>query len=68
MNLDQLYEQTIKSLSAADRLRLATLILNNIPPDLIIDDSEEWTEEDYRDFNGASWTNIDARLREEESA
>ncbi len=68
MNIDQLYEQTVKSLPAADRLRLATLILNSISPDSIIDDSEEWTEEDYRDFNTAGWTHIDARLKEEESA
>jgi len=31
MTIEQLYDQAIKPLPAADRLRLATLILNEIP-------------------------------------
>ena len=38
MNVHELYEQTIKSLPAAERLRLAVLILNDIPPQSVVDD------------------------------
>jgi hypothetical protein len=31
-------------LSMADRLRLAALILNDIPPHAVVDDSDEWSE------------------------
>jgi hypothetical protein len=40
MNVYELYEQTIKSLPAAERLRLAVLILNDIPPQSVVDASE----------------------------
>jgi hypothetical protein len=36
MNVHELYEQTIKSLPAAERLRLAVLILNDIPPQSVV--------------------------------
>ncbi len=68
MTVAQLYEQTIKPLPAAERLRLAVLILNDIPPQAVVDYSDEWSEEDYRDFGKASWDYIDTRLEEEESA
>ena len=41
MNVHELYEQTIKSLPAAERLRLAVLILNDIPPQSVVDDERE---------------------------
>jgi hypothetical protein len=68
MNVHELYEQTIKSLPAAERLRLAVLILNDIPPQSVVDDSESWTEEDLQDFTQGSWTYIDQRLEDEEHA
>jgi len=68
MNVHELYEQTIKSLPAAERLRLAVLILNDIPPQSVIDDSESWTEEDLQDFTQGSWKHIDQRLEDEEHA
>lgn len=49
MTVNQLYEQTIKPLAPAERLRLATLILNDIPPQSVVDYSDEWSEEDMRD-------------------
>jgi hypothetical protein len=55
-------------LSAADRLRLAVLILNDIPPQLVVDTNNVWTDEDYRDFSKASWEHINKRLEDEESA
>ena len=64
MNVHELYEQTIKSLPAADRLRLAVLILNGIPPQSVVDDSESWTEEDLQEFTQGSWEHIDQRLED----
>jgi hypothetical protein len=68
MTVKQLYEQTIKPLSVADRLRLATLILNDIPPQAIVDYNDEWSEEDLHDFSRASWEYIDTHLEDEEHA
>jgi hypothetical protein len=54
MNLAELYNREIKSLSAADRLRLARLILDDIPPESMVDYSEEWNDEDLKDFTRAA--------------
>ncbi|MGH8064158.1 MAG: hypothetical protein ACRERE_02740 [Candidatus Entotheonellia bacterium] len=68
MTVNQIYEQTIKLLSMADRLRLAALILNDIPPHAVVDYSDEWSEEDLRDFRQASWEHVDSLLEDEEHA
>jgi hypothetical protein len=68
MNVHDLYEQQIKSLSAADRLRLAVLILNDIPPQSVVDASDSWSEEDLQDFAQASWQHIDQNLDDEDDA
>jgi hypothetical protein len=59
MTVETLYAESIKPLPAADRLRLATLILGDIPPQSVIDYSEEWTEEDLADFTGQGWANLE---------
>ncbi len=68
MNVHDLYEERIKSLSAANRLRLAVLILNEIPPQLVVDESDSWSEEDLQDFAQASWQHLDQRLGDDEDA
>ena len=68
MNVHELYEQTIKSLPASERLRLAVLILNDIPPQSVVDASESWTEEDLQEFTQGCWGYIDQRLEDEEHA
>ena len=65
MNVHELYEQTIKSLPAAERLRLAVLILNDIPPQSVVDDRESWTEVDLQEFTRASWRHINQHLEDE---
>jgi hypothetical protein len=65
MNVHELYEQTIKSLPAAERLRLAVLILNDIPPQSVVDDRESWTEADLQEFTQAGWRHIDQQLEDE---
>lgn len=64
--LDDIYEKTIKPLPAPDRLRLATRILNELPPEAMVDYRTEWSEEDYRDFAAASWAYVNQTLEEEE--
>jgi hypothetical protein len=64
MTIQELYNQSIKPLPPADRLRLAALILNDIPPQAVVDYSEEWTEEDLQDFTRATWEHIDRALEE----
>lgn len=63
---ETIYGHVIKSLPVSQRLRLATMILNDISPRAVIDYSEEWTEEDCRDFSAASWAYITKKLEEEE--
>jgi hypothetical protein len=46
----EVYSQAVKPLPPSERLKLATLILNDIPPRAVVDYSEEWTEEDMRDL------------------
>ena len=65
MNVYELYEQTIKSLPATRRFRLAVLILNDIPPESVVDDSENWTEVDLQEFTQASWQHLDQHLEDE---
>jgi len=62
MSILELYDQTIRSLPAAERLRLAKLILNDIPPESVADYSEEWTEEDYEDFTRSGWARAETAL------
>ena len=68
MSVHEVYEQSIRGLPAADRLQLATLILNDISPKSILDEGDEWTEEDLRDFSRASWNHIERRLGDGENA
>jgi hypothetical protein len=63
---EELYDQIIKPLPASERLKLATMILNGISSRSVVDYSEEWSEEDMRDFTAASWNYVLQRLEEEE--
>ena len=64
MTVADIYDQTIRPLPAADRLRLAKLILEDIPPEWVVECSDEWSEEDVHDFSQASWRHADAALKE----
>lgn len=63
---EEIYRKLVKPLSLSERFKLATLILNDIPSQAVVDYSEQWTEEDYRDFAASSWAYITQRLEEEE--
>ena len=47
---EEVYSQVIKPLPPLERLKLATMILNDISLRAVVDYSEEWTEEDMRDL------------------
>jgi len=53
MTIDEIYAEVVRRLSPAERLRLATLILNNLVQQNIdvIDESDTWTEEDVSDLS-----------------
>ncbi len=50
--IQEIYTQFISLLSPSDRLRLATLILNNLVQSNIdvVDESDSWTEQDQLDL------------------
>lgn len=48
---DELYEKSVRSMLASERLKLATRILNDIPPASILDYSDEWNETDLRQLS-----------------
>ena len=66
--IQEFYEQNVRFKPAAERLQLATLILNDIPPQSLTDDSETWTDEDIEDFRNASSAYMLSRMEEEENA
>jgi hypothetical protein len=51
---DDVYLRVVKALPPSERLKLATLILNDIPPRSVIDYSDEWSAEDVRDLTAHS--------------
>lgn len=63
--LDTIYAEVVKPLPLIDRLRLASLILNDVPPQAVVDYNEAWAEGDYDDFSRASWAHSAERLDEE---
>jgi hypothetical protein len=65
---EEVYNHVIKPLPPSERLKLATLILNNLPPQAVVDYSEEWTDEDVHDFTAYSWNYIMKCLEEEEGS
>jgi hypothetical protein len=44
MTVQEIYEQSIKPLSTADRFQLATMVLGDIPPQAVVDYRADWTE------------------------
>jgi hypothetical protein len=57
MSITEIYEEQIKPLPPAERLRLATLILNGIPAQAVVDERSEWSDEDLVEFAQEGWRN-----------
>jgi hypothetical protein len=68
MTVEEIYQKSIKHLSTGDRLRLATTILKDIPPQAVVDYSEEWNEEDLEDFTKQSWVHVESTVEKDEHA
>ena len=47
----EIYTTWVQSLPATERLRLASLILNDIVPALTIDEDDAWSEQDLHDLS-----------------
>jgi hypothetical protein len=60
MTVLDVYNSAIKPLPASDRLRLATLILNDIPPQSLADYRDDWSDEDLAEFSAATWAQAPA--------
>lgn len=65
MSISQIYEETVKPLPTSERLQLATLILNNIPPQAVIDYSTEWSDEDLQEASAYSLRNAAVSFEED---
>lgn len=68
MTVDELYERALRDLSASERLRLASRLINDIVAGDAPDESGEWTDADLRAFTLASMRTIDERLHGEGDA
>ena len=68
MTVNEIYQQSIKSLPAADRLQLARMILSDIPAQSFVDYDDSWSDEDIRDFTQASWQRVEEEVGEPEDA
>jgi hypothetical protein len=47
----EIYKTWVQSLPPTERLRLATLILNDIVPALTMDEDDAWSEQDLHDLS-----------------
>lgn len=56
LSIDEIYDQILDNFLPAERLRLATLLLNNLVEQNagVIDKSHTWTEEDISDLTDFS--------------
>ena len=50
MTIEEIYDEAIKPLPTSERFRLATLILNEIPPQSVVDIGDAWNEQDMKDI------------------
>jgi hypothetical protein len=72
MTLTDFYERDIKILPPTQRLKLASLILNDMTTpgaskneEDEIDVSDEWGDSDYEEFSRTSWQHVESQTRAE---
>jgi hypothetical protein len=66
--IQELYAHNVRNRPTSERLQLAAMILNDIAPQSVADESETWTDEDIQDFRNASQSYVHRRIEEEENA
>ena len=65
VKIEQMYNEAIKPLPASERLRLARLILNDIPDESLVDYNDNWSDEDLSDATRYSLHRADSLFGEE---
>jgi hypothetical protein len=65
---EEIYSQVVKPLPPSEQLRLATMILNGIPPRSVVDYSDEWSEQDIADLTAHSLRYAAASFGEEKES
>ncbi len=68
MNIFQVYETYVADRTAEEQLQLATLILRQNAPLPTVDESDEWTDQDMRDWSNHSLARFEAMEAEEQGA
>ena len=63
--VQEIYEHTIRPLTAREQLRLAAWILNDISSRGALDVSDSWSDEDCRDFSAAGWQRCEFSVAED---
>ncbi len=66
MTIEEIYDEAIKPLPPSERFRLATLMLNEIPPQSVLDIREAWNEQDMTDVAAYSARLFDAEYPEQD--
>jgi hypothetical protein len=64
----ELYDSSIKTLPISARLQLAARILNDIPPQAVVDYQTEWSEQDQQDASAYSLWRAAASFDEDADA
>ena len=64
----EVYASNVRAMPASERLRLATIILNDLPPEAVVDYSTEWSDRDLIEFGQSGWDLIERRLSAEDHA
>ncbi len=69
MSTREIYEKTIRQLPAMDRLRLATMILDDLTESkgAGLDISDEWSDEDIADLTAFAMKRADQTVSDEEN-
>lgn len=67
-NIEEVYNRVVKPLSPSDRFKLATLILNDISPQSVVDYQDVWTDEDVRDLTAHALRHAADSFGEEDEA
>jgi hypothetical protein len=67
MTIEEIYDEAIKPLPPSERFRLATLILNEISPQSVVDIRDAWNEQDMRDITAYSARLFAAEYPEEDN-
>jgi len=59
MTTTELYDNTIRLLPASERLRLARLILEGLPPESVVDYDDAWSAQDIEEFTRGGLERMD---------